>query len=103
MTIVRVMSPSGFYDRLRKLRTVGRVSGRKLARLVGWNETSLAAAEAGGGSMSAERVLALAKVLGTTVEWLVSGEGSAPTEAAVLAAVARAESLRQPKPRRRAA
>lgn len=97
------MANLGFYERVRELRTVGGVSARKLARLAGWNDTALSAAESGGGSMSAERALVLAKVLGTTVEWLVSGEGVAPTEAEVLAAVARAESLPKSKPRRRAA
>lgn len=103
------MAPLGFYGRLRKLQTVGRISGRKLARLVGWNETALSAAESSGvigADMSAARVLALAKVLGTTVEWLVLGEGSAPTDAEVRAAVARAEANpvtpRPAKPRRAA-
>lgn len=84
----------GFYSRLKRLQTIGRVSGRKLARLVGWNETSLSAAEHRGvigADMSATRVLALAKALGTTVEFLVTGEGEEPSEEDVRAALARAE------------
>jgi transcriptional regulator with XRE-family HTH domain len=48
------------------------------------------------GELSAATVLGLARVLGCTAEWLLSGRGAPPADAQVLAAVAaaRAEAAR---------
>ena len=77
--------------RLEDLRQLGRISARKLSTLIGASpntirniETQLCQAPRG------DVLVALAKVLGTTVEYLVTGQEPAPTRQDVEQALAEA-------------
>ena len=79
------------HDRIDQLRLAAGVSRRELCRLAGLNATFLARARTDLRSVPrADLVVAIAKVLGATTDWLVAGHGTAPSAAAVRAAVAAA-------------
>lgn len=82
-------------SRIRALReTVEGLTPPKLGRLAGLASPShirmLESGERGSG-ISADVALAIAEVLGTSVEFLIRGEGEPPTAEAVKAAVERAQ------------
>jgi transcriptional regulator with XRE-family HTH domain len=78
----------GFWDRVTVLRVVGGVSGRELSAMIATSTSYLSAGQSKGAVPSAERALAIAKVFGTSVEYLVAGEGDPPTDERVREAVA---------------
>jgi transcriptional regulator with XRE-family HTH domain len=90
------METSSIGERLRRLRNhVVGLTVRELSALAGLKApTHVGLLEAGKRpNPSAETLVALAQVLGTTVEWIVTGEGNEPSADEVHAAVNRARGL----------
>lgn len=76
-----------FSDRVAELRAVVGMSGRELSGIISKSPNYLGSTKAKRSVPSAESALAIAKVFGTTVEYLVAGEGEAPSPEQVRAAV----------------
>lgn len=83
---------STFADRLTRLRTVAQLSARGLAQLaeIAPSHVSLIEKTEGESRVAIRTVEKLARVLGTTLDWLYSGRGVAPTDDDVVAAVSKA-------------
>lgn len=81
-----------FYERIFALRTVAGLSSRELSTLVAGNPSYLASGKSQGSIPTADRAIAIARVLGTTAEYLVAGEGEPPTADRIRGAVAAARS-----------
>ncbi|MBX3205137.1 MAG: helix-turn-helix transcriptional regulator [Labilithrix sp.] len=74
---------------------VAGLSARALSRLAGLaSEGHVASIEAERLAARAETLSAIARVLGTSLDWLVNGSGTRPSDRAVRAAVERARSPR---------
>lgn len=81
-------------SRLQTLREYSGMSARVLSELAGLQPTHFALIESGERPHpAAETMVHVARILGTTVEWLVTGEGRAPTEREVRAAAGAAYSV----------
>jgi transcriptional regulator with XRE-family HTH domain len=81
--------------RLLRLRTKAGVGVSDLAKIAGLKSPShIGLIERGvRKDIAASTALALARVLGASVEWLVSGEGDEPSEAVVKAAIGTAQAV----------
>lgn len=81
--------------RLAFLRAASGLSAGELAELAGLAPSLVAMIERGergaNGRLAVSTAASLARVLGCTIDWLVSGHGTEPDDAAVLRAVARAQ------------
>lgn len=83
-----VIGPS---HRLQHARELSGLSARRLGTLAGLSTATVALIESGERKApSAETLARLAKVLGVSLDWLISGAGDPPDEATVRAAVAAA-------------
>lgn len=84
---------SGLQARLAELRSRSKLSGRRLAELAQLKSPShFNLIESGDRPTPSAQVLhAIARTLGTTVEYLLTGEGEAPTEEQLARALAAAE------------
>jgi transcriptional regulator with XRE-family HTH domain len=76
---------SGIGERLRALRIAGGLGRGELSRLAGLGASLIGAIEtdARGSRISAAAAIALARVLGCSVEYLVLGEGERPSPPAI--------------------
>lgn len=76
-------------ERIRQLRDLAGISARELSRLAQLpSATHVALIEANdGGAVTTHTALALARVLGCSLDWLIDGSGKAPSERAVRTAV----------------
>jgi transcriptional regulator with XRE-family HTH domain len=83
--------PDSLGSRVRYLRQLGGISASDLAHLAALkSRTHVGLIENGTRQTpSGETVVAIARVLGTSAEWLITGEGDGPTEDDVRAAIAR--------------
>jgi transcriptional regulator with XRE-family HTH domain len=76
-------------ERLKFARGLADLSCRRLALLAGRTPQWASALERGAyASPSAASIAAIGRVLGVSIEWLLSGAGEAPTEESVRAAIA---------------
>ncbi|MBX3261083.1 MAG: helix-turn-helix transcriptional regulator [Labilithrix sp.] len=80
--------------RIKELRLEAGISARALSRLSGLASAGHVASIEGGSGARPETLSAIARVLGTSLDWLVDGKGSRPTARAVRAAVERARAPR---------
>ncbi len=82
----RVPSPIG--QRIEMLRGLGELPARELDRLAETTEGHASLIESGVvKNVSAETVAKLAHVLGASLDWLIAGEGKAPSERTVRSSV----------------
>ena len=89
------MRLSGFASRLAALRRRGRLSARSLSLLAGQSESFVGGHERGGAeSARGEAIVALADVLGASIEWLAAGRGEPPSDEQIDAALRVARSRR---------
>lgn len=90
-----------FAERLRDLRAKAELSTRDLDRIAGLSAGHTYLLEGGQGRenkrVSAEVALAVAHVFGVRIEWLINGEGDAPSARHVRLAVARASETPRPR------
>lgn len=87
------MDRSTLASRLQTLREYSGMSARVLSELAGLRPSHFTLLESGERPHpSAETVVRIARILGTSVEWLVTGEGRAPTQREVYAATSAARS-----------
>lgn len=83
-------------ERLRAARELAGISCRTLDALAGITPGHTSAIEAGRrGNPESRTAIALAHALGLTIDWLLLGDGDAPTEMGVRAAVAKATRAHQ--------
>lgn len=76
---------------MHRLRAKAGISARELARVAGLSETHVSQIETTlGAGVNAKTLAPLARALGTSIDWLVSGEGAEPSQEDVRAAVERA-------------
>lgn len=88
-----IKSPLG--KRLKKARTLAKLTGRQLCELAGLSSTVVSMIERGHiHKPSAETLASVAAPLGVPLDWLVRGLGPEPTKASILAAVAEAQKAR---------
>lgn len=81
--------------RLRLLRLKAGITGHEIERLTDMQRGHVAVLESRPNARTpATTLLPLARLLGTTVAWLVSGEGVEPTRAQILDAIAAARAAR---------
>lgn len=81
--------------RLRELRQIAEITQREADRLAGIHRGHVWQLEDGGrDNPTTHTLLALARLYGTSLDWLATGEGTAPTPSEVRAAVARARGPR---------
>jgi transcriptional regulator with XRE-family HTH domain len=84
----RPKTPSVIGARIHRLREKAGISARDLDRLAGITEGHTSLIEAVlGEQVSAQTLAPIARVLGTTLDWLVTGEGAEPSREAVRSAV----------------
>lgn len=82
---------TGLGARLRHLRELAGLTYRELAALAGVCHTTLVSIESGRSlTPRVDVILGLARVLGTTAEWLGTGDGLAPSATRVRRALAEA-------------
>jgi transcriptional regulator with XRE-family HTH domain len=75
-------------DRLREARSLAGISGRRLDALAELRAGHVASIEAGRRpNIEAKTAMSLARVLGVTLDWLLTGVGDEPTELSVRRAV----------------
>lgn len=75
-------------ERLRATRLLAGVSARELGRLARLQHSHVSLIESGAvANVRVDTLAALARALGCSLDWLVNGEGDAPSEATVRAAV----------------
>jgi len=80
-------------ERIQKLRERAELSARELCRLAAISEGHVALIESGHvRHVGGDTVLKIARVLGTSADWLLSGEGREPSDSAIRSAVAAARS-----------
>lgn len=83
-------------ERLREARLLGELSARELSGLAGVAAGHVALLESGEREHPrSDTLVALARVLGVSLDWLVSGNGETPTVESVRAAVDAARAERQ--------
>ena len=81
-------TPSEIGERVRKLRGMAAISARELDRLAGISESHTSLLERSiGDRISARTAVAIAKVLGASLDWLLAGRGHEPTPETVKEAV----------------
>ena len=86
-------------EHVRMARALSGISARELDRLANLAEGHTSLIENGSRpNVEARTAAAIAQVLGVSLDWLVSGEGKAPTERGVKAAVEAARAKSSPKP-----
>jgi len=86
-------------ERLREARTLAGVKSRELDRLAGLSECHTQHIETGRRPNPETATIApLARVLGVSLDWLIAGNGPAPEEAAVKAAVEQARQAAKATP-----
>ena len=74
-------------ERLAALRELGGVSQQELGRLAGLSPRTVGMIEGRGGTMSGGTAGAVAAVLGTTTDYLLTGSGAKPAQRTVRRAV----------------
>lgn len=75
-------------SRLEELRTAAGISASELAKLAGMARPHVRLIERGSGEgVQAKTVAQLARILGCSIDWLVTGDGERPTDEAVRVAV----------------
>lgn len=90
---IAIKSPLG--KRLKKARTLAKLTGRQLCELAGLSSTVVSMIERGHiHKPSAEALASLAIPLGVPLDWLVRGVGPEPTKDQILSAVAEAQKSR---------
>lgn len=86
-------TPSVVGTRIRQAREMAGISARELDRLAGLSENHTSLLESVVRDVRTETAAAIARTLGVSLDWLVLGEGKAPTERTVRAAVETARQL----------
>lgn len=79
--------PSAVGARIREARELAGISARELDRLAGLSENHTSLLESVVRDVRAETAVAVARTLGVSLDWLLVGEGKAPSERSVRAAV----------------
>ena len=80
--------PSPVAERIRQTRLLAGISARELARLAGLQPSHASLIESGTvANVRVDTLAALARALGCSLDWLVNGDGDAPTEEMVRGAV----------------
>jgi transcriptional regulator with XRE-family HTH domain len=88
MTRRAAVMSAGLGDRLQKTRELAECTARELDRLAETAEGHASLIESGVvKNVTVETAAALAKVLGVSLDWLITGDGKSPSERAVRAAV----------------
>jgi transcriptional regulator with XRE-family HTH domain len=89
-------TPSAFAGRLKKLRTSASISARRLDELAGITQGHTSNIERGVFErVTTSTALALADVLGASLDYLIAGRGAAPAPAEVRSALRNAERREQ--------
>lgn len=91
---------SSVAERVRTIRLRAGLSARELSELAGVSNAYVTLLESGRRSApSHEIVSSIARVLGTTSDWLSQGIGPAPKASVTLAAIAKARRDHEPDPK----
>lgn len=90
LATLKMTSTNKLPKRLKDLRTRAAVSCREAARLAGLTEGHVSQIERRNPRIEADTLASLARVFGVSLDWLYAGEGRAPSDAALQAAVAAA-------------